>query len=188
MATMGLKYMGWAQLDEDAMQAAPTYKPGMVLGRAVSTNMTITNAEGELYADDMLAEYVSEFVSAQLTAEVDNIDLENQAKLYGATFDEDKGLQFFADDNAPYGGVGGYQVLMVKNVRKYRTWFFPKAKAAIPDWSGATKGSSISFGTQPMKLRVLAPNFGPWYLVKEFDTEAAAKAYIDEKLGIPAAP
>ncbi len=184
MATMGLKYMAWAKMLEEPKNAVPTYNPGLVLGKSVSTNMTITNAEGELYADDMLAEYASEFSSAQLTAEVDNIELPNQAKIYGATFDDENGLQFNASDNAPYGGIGGYQVVSVNNERRYRAWFFPKAKAAIPDWTGATKGSSISFGTQPMNLKIMAPNYGPWYYVKEFTTEAAAQAFIDEKLNV----
>lgn len=184
MASMGLKYMAWAMMDTEPATANPTYRPGLVLGRIISTNMTVTNAEGQLDADDMVAEYVSEFSSAQLTAETDNIELAHQAMLYGAKFDDVDGLQHFPTDNAPYGGVGGYQVLMVRNVRKYRAWVFPKAKAAIPDWTGATKGQSISFGTQPVNMKILAPSYGPWYYVKEFATEAAAQAFVDDKLNV----
>lgn len=183
MATMGLKYMAWAQMATEPAAAIPTYSAGIALGKAVSVNVSMSNAEGELYADDMLAEYVSEFSSAELTAEVDNISLENQAKLYGATYASDE-FKLSANDNAPLGGVGGYQVLMVGGVRKYRAWFYPKARASVPDWDGATKGNSISFGTQPIKMKIMAPIFGPWYYVKEFTTEAAAKAYIDTKLGV----
>ena len=183
MATMGLKYMAWAKMDTEPNNAIPTYQKGMVIGKAVSTNLTITNSEGELYADDMLAEYVSEFSSASLESEVDNISLENQSKMYGADYVNDE-LQFSANNNAPYGGIGGYQVLMVNGVRKYRTWFFPKARASVPDWTGNTKGSSITFGTQPIRMKIMSPNYGPWYYVKEFTDESAAKAYIDEKMGV----
>ena len=82
------------------------------------------------------------------------------------------------------GGFGGYQVLMVGGVKKYRAYFFPKAKASIPDWTGNTKGSSISFATQPISMKIMPPEFGPWYYIKEFDTESAAKAYVDAKLGV----
>ena len=183
MAAIGLKYFAWAKMATEPSDNIPTYDAGIVLGKAVSTNLTVTNAEGELYADDMLAEYVSEFVSADFSAETDNIDLDKQAQLYGATYDDGE-IQFKADDTAPYGGIGGYQVLMVGGVRKYRTWFFPKAKASIPDWTGTTKGNSISFATQPVSMKVMPPEFGPWYYVKEFDSESAAKAYIDGKLGV----
>lgn len=183
MATMGLKMFAWAKMATEPTDAIPTYEPGFVLGKAVSTNLTVTNAEGELYADDMLAEYVSEFVSAELTAETDNIDLPHQAMLYGATMVDDE-MQHNANDNPPYGGFGGYQVLQVRGQKKYRTWLFTKARAAIPDWTGTTKGSSVSFATQPIRMRVMSPEFGPWYRVKEFANEADAKAYIETNLGV----
>jgi hypothetical protein len=183
MASMGLKYMAWAPIAEESASAVPTYGAGLVVGKMVSTNLSISNAEGELHADDMLAEYISEFSSAELTAEVDNISLENQAKFYGASYENNE-FGAGVDDIPPLGGIGGIQVLLVNNARKFRAWFFPKARASMPDWDAATKGGSISFGTQPIKMKVLAPRFGKWYHMKEFDTEAAAKAYIDTKLGV----
>ena len=183
MATMGLKYVGWAKMATEPSNAVPTYDTGLVIGKLVSANLAITYAEGQLDADDMVAEYIKEFSSGALTLEVDHISLQNQATLYGATINDGE-LQMFANDNAPYGGVGGIQVLSVGNIRKYRAWFFPKVKASVPDWSGTTKGQSISFGTAPLDLKILAPNFGAWYYVKDFTTEAAAQGYIDTKLGI----
>ena len=183
MASIGLKYLAWAKMATEPLNAVPTYEPGIVLGKAVAANLAITRAEGELFADDMLAEYVSEFSSASFTAEADNIDLENQATLYGAEYQNGE-LGHAQDDTAPYGAIGGYQVLMVHGVRKFRCYVFPKAKASIPDWSGNTKGSSISFGTQPINMRIMSPNFGKWYYLKEFDNEAAAKAYVDTKIGV----
>lgn len=186
MAKLGLKYMAWAPMATEPDAAIPTYTSGkgIVVGRMVSINVAISNSEGELYADDMLAEYASEFSSADLTADVDNISLENQAAMYGAHYSTDGEFTANADDSAPYGGVGGYQVLQISGVKKYRAWFYPKAKAAIPDFDGTTKGNSISFGTQPIKMKIASPKYGPWYYAKEFDTEAAAKSYINGKLGI----
>lgn len=183
MASIGLKYVAWAQMATEPDNAVPTFGTGLVLGKAVSANLSITRAEAELYADDMLAEYVNEFSSGNLTMEVDNISLQNQATLYGATYSNGE-MQVGTEDSAPYGGIGGYQVLMIHGVRKYRAWFFPKAKATMPDWTGTTKGSSISFGTQPIDMRIAAPAYGAWYRVKEFDSESAAKAWVDGLLGV----
>ena len=185
MAKIGFKYIAWAQMATEPDNAVPTYNTGKVLGKAVSASLAITNAEGKLYADNTVAENISEFTSAQLTMEVDNIGLSDQAGLYGATYANDE-IQFGTSDNAPYGGVGGYQVLSVNNVRKYRAWFFPKAKALVPDETDNTKTNSISFGTQPLNLDIQPPAFGAWRYVKEFTTEAAAKAYVDTKLGVAA--
>ena len=185
MAQMGLKYMAWAPIATETDTTVPTYtaNKAITVGKMISLNVAISNSEGELYADDMLAEYASEFSSAELTAEVDNISLENQATILGATYSEEDGFSAAADDTAPYGGVGGYQVIMVGGSKKYRGWFYPKAKASMPDLEGSTKGSSISFGTQSLKLKVTAPKFGGWYYAKEFDTEDAAKTWVDTKLG-----
>lgn len=183
MAKLGLKYAAWAKMATEPAAAVPTFDPGLVIGRAVSTNLAVKNIEGELYSDDQLSEYKSEFSSADLTMEVDHITLESQAKVLGATY-VDNEMSHSKDDVAPYGGIGGYQVLQVNNTEKYRAWFFPKARASVPDWGGTTKGNSISFGTEPLKLKVLAPNYGPWYRVKEFTTEDAAQGYIDTKLNV----
>ena len=185
MASIGLKYLAWAPIATEPTNAEPTCGIGRVLGKMISSNLAITNSEGKLFADDMLAEYISEFSSAEFTAETDNISLADQAAIYGARYEDDE-LRLTAGDNAPYGGYGGYQQLSVGNVRKFRAWLFAKGKASVPDETGATKGESVSFGNQPLKVTVSAPNFGPWKKVKEFTTEAAAKAYIDTALGVVA--
>lgn len=183
MADIGLKYMAGAKLLTDLENTPPTYDAGMVIGRMVSTNLAVTNAEGELRADDMTAEYESEFSSADFTAEVDNISLEKQAVMYGAAY-EDGELIHSIDDQAPDMGIGGVQGLKVGGVRRFRTWFFAKAKAILPDWRGNTRGSSISFGTQPIKMKITAPNCGRWYKLKEFSSYEAAKAHIDMLLNV----
>lgn len=183
MGALGLKYVAWAKQKTEPADAVPTYETGLVIGKAVSANLTVTRAEGELYADDLLAEYVSEFSSADLSLEVDNISLYNQALLYGATY-KDNELQHHAADTPPYGGIGGVQVLLVHGEKKYRAYVFVKGKASVPDWSGQTKGSSITIGTQPLNLKLMSPNYGAWYYIKEFTNEESAKAYVDTKLNL----
>lgn len=184
MAKMGMKYYVWAKMLTEPANAKPTYNAGKVMGKMVSLNVTISNSEGELYADDMLAEYASEFASAEMTTEVDNIPLADQAEMYGAEYTEDGALNHYGDDTPPYGAVGGLQVLMVGGVRKFRVWIYWKAKAVMPDFDGTTKGSSISFGTEPLRSRIMAPNYGPWYTAKEFATEDAAQAYLYTQLNV----
>jgi hypothetical protein len=183
MAKIGFKYLAWGKMATEPTTAVPTYDPGKVLGKAISSNLAITNSEGTLYGDNEIAEDISEFSSAILSMETDNINLSDQAQLYGAAYIDDE-LQFGANDNAPYGGVGGVQGLSINNVRKFRSWFFPKAKAIVADETDNTKTNSISFGTQPLKMKISKPAFGLWRYIKEFTTEAAALAYIDTKLGV----
>ena len=54
----------------------------------------------------------------------------------------------------------------------------------MPDEDDTTKSNSISFGTQPIDMTIMRPDFGPWKRVKEFETEAGAKAYVDTLLNV----
>lgn len=183
MAKIGFKRFYWAKMKTEPETSVPTYEKGMRLGKSVSCNVAVANAEGELYADDQLAEYIAEFSSGQLTAQVDNITLDKQAAVYGAQFVDDE-LLHNVNDTPPYGGVGGFQTLMVEGKRKFRAWVYTKTKASIPDEDSTTRGNNVSFGTQPIDMKIMAPNYGPWKRVKEFDTEAAADAYVQTWLNV----
>lgn len=184
MAKIGLKYAMWAPQATEPESAAQTYGTGKVIGKMVSYNAAYSNAEGTFYADDAAAEYASEFSSADLTIETANIALEDQAMLYGAEYNGDNELALKADDTAPYGAFGGVQVLLVNNARIFRAYIYTKVKALIADEEGSTKAESISFGTQPLKLKAVAPKFGAWLIKKDFESDAAAKAYIEQKLNV----
>ena len=130
MARIGFKYFCGAKMKTEPMDAEPAYEAGKQLGKAVSSNLSITNSEGELWADDQIAESMSEFASGTFTAEVDNIALADQAYMYGAKY-VDGELQQSSEDNAPYMGVGGVQVILLNNVRKFRAWVLSKSRLAF---------------------------------------------------------
>lgn len=185
MAKLGLKKILWAEIDTEAENEDVTYKKDKVisLGKMASLKVSVSNAEGELYADDELSEYAGEFSSADLDAEVDHISLENMATILGANYSEDDGFSASAEDTAPYGGVAGYQVLQVKGKRVYRTWLYTKTKAVMTDLDGDSKGKNISFGTQAIKMKVTAPNHGAWYKTKDFEDETEALKWCNTQLG-----
>lgn len=185
MAGIGMQYFAWAKMATEPMNAEPTYEKGLNLTMTVSGDLAITNAEGKLYADDIVAEEVSEFSSADLTMTGDHLELENQAKIYGAEFVDDE-LAFAGTDNAPYGGCGFVQTVMKNNIKKYRAFFFAKAKAKRPNETFSTKGESITFSTAPLSFTLMQPNYGKWERIKEFTTLAAARAWLDTELNVAA--
>ena len=70
----------------------PCFKPngaasGIVLGKLAAANLTVNLASGELYADDSLAEQLSEFSSGSL-AMVFLIDQQIKLKRMAAYFDQ----------------------------------------------------------------------------------------------------
>lgn len=183
MAKIGMKYWGWAPFAGETTTALPTYTAGFKLGESIKADLKITNAEGQLYADDVVCEDVSEFSSGALTGEVDELTLAKQSTLYGASI-VDGELGNGADDAPPFGGTAYSQYLQKSGVKRYRTFFYPKVKAKVPDDSAATKASSFTMGTEPLNMTIYQPLFGKWRYVKDHANLAAAQAYIESKLSI----
>ena len=73
---------------------------GVIIGKLVSANLTVNMASGELYADDALAEQISEFSSGTIAMETDDMDAAVAAEIYGCTVSEDNTVTYKAGDNA----------------------------------------------------------------------------------------
>lgn len=183
MAKIGLAYLGFAPITEEPTDALPSYGAGLKLGHAIKADLSITNASGQLYGDNILVEDVNEFSSGTVAAETDNIPLATQAALFGATL-VDGELGYGSDDTQPIGGLCYYQVLLIGGTKKFRAFYYPKAKAVMGDDTAATKSNSITFGTYPLNFTIFAPEWGKWRYVKDFDEKEDAIAYIEDKLNI----
>lgn len=186
MAQFGAKRPMFAPVVSEPENALPTYdySKAVKIGKLIKADLTVTNASGELYADDALAEKVDMFASGQVDMETDDKTNEVYAALHGATADKDTGEVTDKDsDNAPRGGMAYYKVLIRQGVRLYKGVFLPLVKAILGNDSAATKGNSITFGTSATGFTVFRCNSGVWRVQKEFSSEADCIAWCDEKLG-----
>ena len=151
---------------------------GVVLGKLVSANLTVNNATGELYADDILAENVSEFSSGSIAMEVDNLSDDVASAIFGCEV-SDGVATYAADDEAPEGGLAYYKSLMVNGRKKYRAYYYPRVRAAVGNDSASTKGSSISFQTDSVEFTVMAlADTKAWKQTEEFATSEEAVTWI----------
>lgn len=186
MAQFGAKRPRFAPVATTPENALPTYnfESVVTIGKLVAANLTVTNASGELYGDDALAEKIDMFASGSLELQTDDKTAEVHAALHGATLDElEEELTDSDSDVAPRGGLTYYKVLIRNGVRVYQGVFHPLVNAILGNDSAATKGSSITFGTSTTTFTVFRCNSGAWRIRKEFDNEADAIAWCDEKLG-----
>lgn len=159
---------------------------GLVLGKLVAANLTVNLASGELYADDGLAEQLSEFSSGSLAMETDNMSDPIASAVYGAKVTNGM-VTYNKSDNAPEGILAYYKSLMVSGVRKFRTYIYPRAKAAVGNDNATTRGNSINFQTAQTTFTIFDDPNGDWRKTKEFDSEADAKAWIDSELSVSGA-
>ena len=192
MAQYGAKRPRWAPVatQPDASLPTYTYSDVVTIGKLVKADLTVTNASGELYADDALAERVDMFASGSLALETDDLTDANAAAIYGASLDADSSELTNKDsDNAPYGGIAYYKVLMRNGAKVYKGVFLPLVKAAVGNDSSPTKGNAITFGTTATSFTIFRCNSAAWRLTKEFtgdSAEADCIAWCDTKLGYTA--
>lgn len=91
MAQFGAKRPRFAPVATTPEGALPTYnfEKAVTIGKLVKADLTVTNASGELYGDDALAEKVDMFASGSVALETDDKTNEVHAALHGATVNEE---------------------------------------------------------------------------------------------------
>lgn len=181
MANYGLSYPAIAKLDVKTGK----YSGGFKCGKAVNTDVTPNYAEASLYGDNSLAEYAKVFKDADVTATVTELPFVAANTIFGHKIDEEKkSIEYMDKDEANYVGYGFYANEMVDNVTRYVAAVLLKVKFAEAAESYSTKGENLEFKTPNIAGKAYAMENGKWRDKQIFDTEEAAIAWINEKLGI----
>lgn len=188
MAIYGAKGLRVAKITADtAASAYPVYDGAVGMGPLVAVTDNITYAEGRNYGDNDLQEYVSEFQELSVDVEVTEIPVEVAAIIYGAEQDEDGGIAYKTGDAAPDVGLGFYTSKIVKaggvTVRRFQGVRYLSLKGSRQGTTYNTKGQSIAFANGKAHFVGKASANGVFQEFSDnFDTEAKAIAWLDEKL------
>lgn len=166
-----------------------TYGNAMKAGDAMTANLELRFAEGRLYAESALAEYMKLATGGSISLAVKYIPDAVQSLLYGATVSSRtvgaatvKGLKFGAKDSAKYVGVSFYAPSMRDGVNKYTCVFVSRALFGPPSYAYQTRGESITFQTPTTTGEFLADHSAAQNLIetaiadKEEDAIAWCKA------------
>lgn len=102
-----------------------------------SAEMSVEVTEAILYADDGADEVVKEFVSGELTLNVNDLMPADLAAILGQTQDDDQVVYAGENDDPPYMAIG-FRAKKANGMYKY-IWLY-KVKFAIPSESYQTKG------------------------------------------------
>ena len=160
-----------------------TYTDGMVVGKAVSLEITANYAEGSLYGDDEQVEYEKALKNANVTLGTTDLPLQAANTMFGH---EVSGTQVIkrASDVAPYVGVGTVIDEKVNGSTKYVASILVKVQFAEGSESFQTKGDSITFTTPSLEGLAIPGDDSKWLVRKTFDTFAEADAFVDNFLNI----
>lgn len=195
MAKIGMRYpvaMKISGYDETGM---PIYENGIYIGKGVKADVNFDTAEGELYADDALAEFDSCVVGYSGSLEADGFGTFQSganetratvlAYLTGAEAAE-KGSNFeeayeTTGGSSPYCGFAYIKREIENGSPKWYVYHCYKAAFKMPNESDSTKTKSINFGTSSidftgmgiMKTGAEDPIFTKCYLCSSYEKAVA---------------
>ena len=183
MAKIGLKKPKYAKvtvtIESDGTETE-SYGTLTVLAKAVTANISVNTPDAKLYADDAVAESVTEFTSGTLSISTDDIENTVQADIYGATLSAGGDLTFKTNDTAPYLRLG-FIVRRIKNgASQYAGYVYTRVKFNPVSDDFETKGETVAFKTSAMTAQIMRAADGSWKLQSAWkDTEADALTWLD---------
>ena len=148
MATIGLRDLYRAPITIGT-SGAEEYGTPVRMAKAISAELSVEVAD----------EVVKEFVSGEITLNVNDLLPADLAALLGQKQDTDKVVYGSDSDEAPYTAIG-FRAKKAGGTYKY-IWLY-KVKFAIPDENYTTKGDSIEFTTPEIVGQFIKRSDGLW--------------------------
>lgn len=170
-----------------------TYSDVASMGDAMTANLEMKFAEGRLYAESSLAEYMRKITGGTISIGVKYIPDAVKPMMFGGTSKSRSvggsgsvtSIVTKGSDTPKYVGVGFYAPDMIDGVEKYTCVFVYKALFGEPSYSLQTAGDSVQFST-PTTTGEFLPDDSADKNLKEVavaDSEADAKAWIKACFG-----
>lgn len=184
MAKVGFEYIVIGKLKEGEDGAA-TYETGKYLGPASTFNGTPAANDVKDYGDDRVVETDTSVTGGTLSVELNETTLEIESYMLGHTYEQEKKeMKCSADDIAPYLGIGAVGKSKRENKMVYTAKFYNKTQFKPSADENATKKESTTFNHTTIEGNIFTLKNGDWKEKAEFDTLAAAKEWLNKKVGI----
>ncbi len=163
---------------------AISYGEVVSLGEAMTANLDLTFAEGRLYAESALSEYMKKVTGMSISLGVKAIP-DNAHKLLFRSYDLTrtvsgspvKSQAMGRASTGNYVGCCFYSPDMVDGTEKFTAVFVHKALFGPPTKSLQTLGENITFATPTTTGEALIDDEGHLIESATFDTEAEATAW-----------
>lgn len=183
MAKYGARYSRWApwakDFEDTEVNQLPKYGTVVNVGQLNKVNESLNFNEGSLPGDDQIVLYEKLFKAGTMDVESVYLAVKDAAAMLGASCDDASGLAHGDDDKPPYGGYGFITHHVSKKKTYFQAIFYPKVKATPTAETYETRGDNINFATDKMPFHIESPVCRKYKVIKDFDTEAEASAYID---------
>ena len=172
--------------------SAITYGTPVVIGPAVSANVTFDVADNPDYGDDVIIDNDKGINGYSIALETNDISLEARAAALGWKPKTGTGTTVthyeVTGDAAPEGGVSYIRVKLFRGTTKYEAFFFHALQFSDGGENASTKQRQIQWNHPTMNgtgIGCYLDNSGDvrYFDFMEFATQAAAEAWINSKGG-----
>ena len=164
------------------------------IGDAMDVNLQFKYAEGRLYAEGVLAEYMKLITGGTISIAVKYIRAEAQKAMFGAKDTSitvagitpaTTGLAYTGADEPSAVGCAFYAPDMIDGALKYTCVFIRRVIFGLPAMVYKTKGDSLTFQTPTTTGEFMADHSATQNLVDvvTVDTVENAKKWVDGALG-----
>lgn len=186
MPAFDLRYLQVAEYKKKT-DGTTEYGDAVSMGDAMTVGLEMRFAEGRIYAESILAEYMKKATGGTATAGVKYIPLAAQKLMFRAYEKQRtvssaavKSVTFGKASTGRYVGWSFYMPDMIDGVEKFTAIFVHKVLFGPSATNGQTLGDNITFQTPTTTGEFLVDDLGDLLEVATLDTEAAAKAWCDE--------
>ena len=195
MAFVGMQHIVAAKITAKPDNAMPTYSAGMVIGKAIQAELSITRNSNPLYADDVVAEDDNSITAMSVSIGMDDFSEEAQAYLgllkeVTGTGADDK-TYYETSGSADSAGLGYMRVRRKGGITTYQGVWVLDVLFGIESENSQTKGESIEWQTPTVNGQAAAHMIttidtdNPIFRMKKnFTTAAACIDWLDEQAGI----
>lgn len=193
---LGMQTLDFWPIKTEPDSAHPTYDESVNLGAAVKGYLAITTATASIPGDDITQLEDEVFTSAQLDTETTMSELAVNATLFGHSFTEASdgakgGEESKGSDRAKPGGLSFIEPVLLKTkaiIYRATCLFKAQAMASSEKQEADTKKQGeLSPKNNAVSFKVMEDNSGSWRLRQDFESLAAAKAFIAATFGNSAA-
>lgn len=148
MAYVGIRHIVAAPIETEKAGGMPTYGTGVLVGRAISADVSFTRADVTLDADDATAESDNSITGGTIRLGVDDLDDPARVALLGdVPAEDDEGSYDEIDKAAPYVGVAYVRQRIYNGKTTFRAMYLPKVQFGSTEENARTKGRTTEFQT-----------------------------------------
>lgn len=191
---VGLMYPVFAPLVSHQEGSMPVYGTGVVIQEARNVNISKTYADNPLYGDDRKVDDDNGLTALSMSFEPTGLSDSDRVLLFGEKQISVGGVTALAEgtNETPYGGFGYIRRMRDNGVKKFEGWIVLKIKFQEENQNTTTKEGNIQWNTPTLNgraadLMIDASDETKFRVHYTFDTIAAAKAWINTVLNVPAA-